>query len=1143
MNAQVRHKQAIFTILCALLSQVLVGQYTEFWVRQAWGSTLASGIENQASNIQHPVSSIENRARPYGESESLDASESSPFVRPLRSDEKAIVLEFSVADFESQEQWTDSRRFHLLSFPGAGYISKLGHPQLPVKGVLVAVPPGAEVHFTILECSDVLLSGYHIPPVPQPVIEQADSMFYIDPMEGELSTTPIPAFPLDFDTPAATQSKQGGRDSTHFVQYKYREDPVIYSSNRFYPDKPAGIHFSGILRDQHVVCVQFCPLRYNPMTGQIHFHQNIKVQMRLEAGDSVTQAEARYSSIQYPASSIQYPATPFESLYKDTILNYESAKKWRAGPENRRAGEPESRGSSIQYPASSIQEGSQSFRQRDAVGARHASPLHNSCKICIREPGIYVLDDSDLNNAGLNPSSFDPRKIVLTNRGKEIPIYVYGEEDGRFDVGDYIEFYGTVYEEDYGPYNVYWLSVGVSMGSRMQERDGSISTIAPVPEWFLCTVHEEENELHWATFPNSETADRFFWERIIAPTEVDLNVNATYLAAAEGDCTVRAAIQGNTKLTHHVRIYLNGQLLEDATWYGQTQYLTEAQISQTFLNEGANTITIELPGDVADVDAVYLNWLEVDYRRRYITDNDSLEFNWANAGIHRFQVGTFTQGDVSVFDITDTTDPIRVTNLRIDRLGTEYRVSFQDEASTSKTYLVLTAAQRRKPAKIVDDIPSDLHSTENGSDYIIITHEDFYESILPLAQLREQEGFDTASPTQPKGMRVKVVQVEDIYDEFNHGLASDEAIRDFLQYAYHYWAPPAPFCVLLVGDASYDHRDYFGLGDANFVPTHLYNAPYLGDSANDTWFVAVDGDDRLPDMMVGRLPARTAAQAEAMVEKIINYERHPTLGDWQRRILLVADDEEIFERDSEELAERIPADYEVTKVYLSDTPPTSASGMIINAINEGSVLVNYTGHGGWSIWAGEKIFKIEDIALLDQANMLPFVVNMTCLAGYFHHARKDDILGEHLVRTAGKGAIATLTPAGASVPGWQGTFNELLFENFFTHKHQRLGTAIMEAKISLIVNGVWSEDSEIYNLLGDAALKLALPEVRVAWDINSDGTVDFLDLVMVASRFGEWITPLAYPNPDVNGDGVIDVLDLVMIGMHFGEKYDRIFGF
>ena len=758
-----------------------------------------------------------------------------------------------------------------------------------------------------------------------------------------------------------------------------------------------------------------------------------------------------------------------------------------------------------------------------SVGALEPNPeAVDSWKIYIREPGIYVLGDSDLMDAGVDLSLLNPRKIALTNRGQEIPIYIHGEEDGRFDPGDYIEFYGTIYDEDYSQYNVYRLSVGAVDGLRIEVQEGRPSEVSQVSQTFLYTDHQEENKIRWSTFPGSETADKFFWQRIIAPKKQDFYVDAPYLANTREDVTLRLMVRGNIIGNHLVRVYFNDILMDEATWHGQTQYFAEVQMPQTFLKEEGNIVTLELP---TEVDAIYLNWFELTYHRYYVTDDDVLAFDWPGGGSYRFHVWGFTQPDVVVLDITDPDYTIRVINPEVKEIDAGYELDFQGGGDAPKTYLTLTAAQKLKPVKIETDFPSDLHSTENGSDYIIITHADFYESILPLADLREQEG-----------LRVKIVDVQDIYDEFNYGSASDTSIRDFLKYAYQNWIPPAPFCVLLVGDATYDHKDRYGLGDVNYMPTHLSLTPHLGDSANDNWFVDVDGDDALPEMMIGRLPAGNAAQAEAMVEKIINYEQNLTPGDWQRRILLVADDETAFTKQSEELAEKIPDGYQVIKAYLSETPPDEVAAMIVDTINEGCLILNYVGHGGWTDWAMEEVFETADIDLLNQTNALPLMLNATCLTGYFHHAQRDDILGENLIRAPGKGVIATFMPAGASGSSWQSMLNQFLVENLLTRRHRRLGTAVMEARVLLAASGMEDANPEIQNLLGDPALKLALPEPDVKWDVNGDKVVDFLDIFIAASRFGETITPLAYPNPDVNGDGVVDILDVIIIGTHFGEK-------
>ena len=215
MEMQIKEKQAIHTILCLFLSQI--------WATQLVFAAL-------------PI-------QPQDESQSA-VGHNRPIVRVLRSDEQAIVLEFSVQDFQLEEQWIDGRQLHFLSLLESGYTSQIGFPQLPVKGVLVAVPPEAEAYLAVLESEEVMLDGYHISPVPQPIIE---------PME----------------------------DDPQIVPYEYLEDADIYFPNRFYPDKLAEMGFSGMLRDQHVVGVRFFPLRYNPLTKQLRFHRKITVQVNL----------------------------------------------------------------------------------------------------------------------------------------------------------------------------------------------------------------------------------------------------------------------------------------------------------------------------------------------------------------------------------------------------------------------------------------------------------------------------------------------------------------------------------------------------------------------------------------------------------------------------------------------------------------------------------------------------------------------------------------------------------------------------------------------------------------------------------------------------------------------------------------------
>ena len=127
-----------------------------------------------------------------------------------------------------------------------------------------------------------------------------------------------------------------------------------------------------------------------------------------------------------------------------------------------------------------------------------------------------------------------------------------------------------------------------------------------------------------------------------------------------------------------------------------------------------------------------------------------------------------------------------------------------------------------------------------------------------------------------------LIDVEDLYDEFSFGNKSPKAIKDFLASAKANWKKPPRF-VLLVGDASFDPRNYLGMGDFDFVPTKLVDTAYL-ETASDDWFVDLNNDG-LPEMAIGRLPVQTAEEAAIVVSKIMGYEKSSK----KNEAILVAD--------------------------------------------------------------------------------------------------------------------------------------------------------------------------------------------------------------------------------------------------------------
>jgi hypothetical protein len=264
-----------------------------------------------------------------------------------------------------------------------------------------------------------------------------------------------------------------------------------------------------------------------------------------------------------------------------------------------------------------------------------------------------------------------------------------------------------------------------------------------------------------------------------------------------------------------------------------------------------------------------------------------------------------------VFDVTDPADVVLITGPTVVKTGSAYTIRFEDTARPDGRYLALTPTARRRPVDLRIDQPSSWKSPGHGADYVIITAGPFYSASLRLAQHR-----------RASGLRVATVKVEDLYDEFNDGLFSPQAIRDFLSYAYRHWTGPAPTYVLLVGDATLDFKDNLQTGTINYVPSQIVQTDILGDTPSDNWFVCVSGDDILPDMFIGRLSAQTVPEAEAIVNKIIADDRRPPSGAWATRGLFVADDDSrLFEAIADSLVDSLPTQYVADQVYVQGYPP------------------------------------------------------------------------------------------------------------------------------------------------------------------------------------------------------------------------------
>jgi len=512
-------------------------------------------------------------------------------------------------------------------------------------------------------------------------------------------------------------------------------------------------------------------------------------------------------------------------------------------------------------------------------------------------------------------------------------------------------------------------------------------------------------------------------------------------------------------------IYLNNSLIGQEYWDGSCDYTQEMDLPSNLLLNGENTLTIESPGDTgAIVDIIYLNRVIVNYRRFLQAKEDRLSFTAEGSGRIQFEVSNLHDPRVHIYAITDPYEVQEVMNISLEPWGSTnlYKAVFEDEVIGLKTYYVTTESHMAVPDDLALRSLSNLKDTDIGADYIMIAPKEFADAVGPLCALR-----------QSQGLRVRLVAVEEIYNEFSYGIFSPEAIKKILAYAYTNWLSPAPTYVLLVGDANMDYRDLAGTGKKNHVPVHLSITSPLGLTPDDNWYVCVHGDDPLPDMLLGRIPAADAESAAALVNKIIDYESLSING--PKKVLLASDNNDPSYRDlNESLVSYLPNNFTVDKVYLETYQNTAiAKGDLIAGLDAGALITNYVGHGAVTNWAGEYLFSSQDVGSLNNGDNLTFAFSMNCLSGYFAQPFKYCLI-EELVRAEGKGAIAGFAPSGLACIWEHEILDKKLFAGIFNEDNRILGVICMEAKIEAYACGMSEQCLRMFHVIGDPAAKLRI---------------------------------------------------------------------
>jgi len=973
-----------------------------------------------------------------------------------------IVIEFTPRQWKISSKVIDGKSYYRIDFENCVFKTFKGQPLIPQRMVVVGIPFGAGVSYELVEIERV--KTIHGKPIP------------------------VPSF---------------GRDS--MAEFQYQEDPVIYQEQQAFPSQLVKISQPAIIRDQQVVMISLFPLQFFPQREQIQLYGRMVVRINFIGGQSEQKFERKLDH---------------DFLNHQLLINPGQAANWRK-------------------PTTAA-------TQPDLKRTN----LAEYYKIWIREEGIYKITGEDLKKAGVYLKDIKPYQIkIFNNGGFQLPqsideqrpdslienaIFVSDGGDGSFDPQDYVLFYGKSvngwkydnsekfffhYINPYTRENLYWLCwQHPDSGKRMVRK--TIIPAMPVTEVtsyydHICVENEYKNLLNSGTnwfgkYFSSATPARSY--------QFDLTG-----VLQDREAMVKINLAGISPGEHQFSLFLNDSYIARVpTFYGSSGEYTAIKLKEftttiTYgLKDGYNRITVKyMP--TSDISLAYMNWIELSVQRQLSARDDQLLFYSPDSiGFYNYYLQSFSSDDIYVFDITNFHNVILPDISRTEMGAVEFIDSTNSELP--KKYLAITTEQYRSPTKIEKDIPSNWHNINNTADFIIITYDDFYDAALALKSLREN----------CDSLKTAVVKISDIYDEFSWGLVDPAAIRDFVKYAYDSWQKQ-PRYVLLFGDGDYDYKNIISPHDPNWIPPfETSDLDEISSRARDDWYVCVAGNDNLLDLAIGRIPVRNPDEALAVVKKIIDYEISPAIGEWCHTITMVADDEygqggryDAIDHipDAETIAEHlIPKNYCVNKIYLTEYPivnDASISGIrrpgaqqaLIKQINQGSLIINFIGHGHAKLWTHEHILVIsDDLPRMNNGPRQAFWIAATCDFGRFDNPDFQSF-AEQLVTVAERGAIAVFSSCRLAYPDENVSLNRAVYRFLFNQSGTgvRLGDVIMYAKNSV---GNYKND-QLYHLLGDPTLRLAMPSCLVQITNHTPDSMRALSRMEVEGKIHSIREPLA----------------------------------
>ncbi len=950
---------------------------------------------------------------------------------------------------------------------------------------------------------------------------------------GEFSTIQIPVKEINVGVPSETgnsiqiiSAQFSNLQGKYILNREYEKDSISVSAkyahlsdNTVFENDLITFGEYGLIRSLPVQTIKIYPVAVDNNTNSVKIYNSIVFKIT-------------YSSTASNSEIIN------EDFLTGAVINWDVAKKWGI--------------------------------KKDRTTAKLNSVLSAGTWYRFETPdeGVYKIDYNFLQNLGINVGSIDPRTIKIYSTGgymlpenynqtnparfEEVAISVIGEADGVFNNSDYIIFYGRGTEfweynlaqrkilrskHTYSKKNYYWLSVGENNGKRITETVSLDLPNAVAQQFTYSYLSFDKDSVNVG-----KTGRDYYGDELNSNKKSRTYVNTLHGLLPSSRINYRFRLANVSQPTIPLKIEESNNQIYSSNMFGGAEYVLGRSLTGSAFYTGTlndNRSSLKFTVNTGEAAAkVYLDYFEIEYQRSLnaVADNLIL-FSDPNGGLLQYTVTNFSSGDISVFNITDYKNVKSISGGVIS--GGQITFQTNETQNSSSKYIVFTPAAYKTPANGTAVAIPGIKENISGSEQIIITHKTLKSQAERLANYRSSQS--------PYPVSSSIFYVDDILNEFSGGVLDPTAIRDFLKYAYDNWQIK-PLYVLLFGDGDFDYFNTIREEvDKNLIPTYqtVESLDELDSYSTDDYYARVSGVDSKVDLALGRLCVQTSEEADILIDKIIKYETGLEKGIWQTNITLVADDGpqkagwddgSLHTSQSEILANnKIPKYFNENKLYLA-AYPTAVTGFgrrkpdvnnaIIDAINNGTLILNYIGHGNPSVWAHESVFeKATTIPQIKNDNYF-FLTAATCDFGKFDDPDEQSST-EIMINMENAGAIGAFTAARIVIANQNAAINELFYTNLFSVKEVNNLPITIGKAYFLTKQTRTGDNDEKFHLFCDPTLRLNTPILPAVIDsVNNQSLQNNVQISALGSvSIKGSVNNLDGTNSGFNGETIVSVYD------------------